>query len=203
MFVTFVVGADAEPKPFTLHKETVCNQSPYCDNAFNGGSREAETHLMTLEDVDPSVFGLLLSWFYGSKIAKRKVGERKDVILSQTPVELAKLWVLAKRFQMPRLQNAVVDEIFHATDDMSRDVESLQFTGETPAQLMVPFIHFAYETEIAILQRVAVDRLAFGCSVPVFMEMVGNLPKEAVVDTAKAMRTGNELSPDNFYFAED
>jgi len=35
-----------------------------------------------------------------------------------------------------------------------------------------------------------------------FMDMVGDLPKEAVVDAAKALKTGQEMCAEDFYFAE-
>jgi hypothetical protein len=131
------------------------------------------------------------------------VGEKKEDTLNQTPTQLAKLWVLANRLRMPKLQNAVIDEIFSAIEVVFRDIESLQLTGETHIQLLWPFIEYAYETDIAMLRVLAVDRLAFGCSESVFMEMVEFLPNHIVVDVAKALRTGFKMCAEDFYFAED
>lgn len=85
-----------------------------------------------MEDVEPHVFGLLFFWIYsGGSFLQRKVGEKKEDTLNQTPTQLAKLWVLANRLRIPKLQNAVIDEIFCAIEVMFRDIESLQLTGET------------------------------------------------------------------------
>ena len=104
---------------------------------------------------------------------------------------------------MPKLQNAVIDEIFCAIEVMFRDLESLQLTGGTHIQLMWPFIEYVYETQIAMLRDLAVDRLAFGCSESVFMDMVEFLPSEIVVDVAKSLRAGVRMCAEDFYFAED
>jgi len=61
---------------------------------------------MTLEDVDASVFGLLVSWLYTGDIATREPRQHDNSFkLYQKPIQLAKLWVLGERFLMPRLQN--------------------------------------------------------------------------------------------------
>jgi hypothetical protein len=157
-----------------------------------------------LEDVEPQVFGLLFFWMYsGGSILQRQAGEKKEVTLNQTPTQLTKLWVLASRLRMPKLQNAVLDEVFCAIEVMFRDIESLQFTGETHVQLMWPFIEYAYETHTPMLRNLALDRLAFGCSESVFRDMVEFLPSEIVVNVAIALRTGIRMCAEDFYYAED
>ncbi|KAE9376554.1 hypothetical protein N431DRAFT_288501, partial [Stipitochalara longipes BDJ] len=110
-FVTILVGDDSELRPFTLHKDILCKDSPFFDRAFNGNFKEGETQTMILEDIEPSIFGLFLCWLYSGDIAQRKVGEKEEETLNQTPVQLAKLWILAERFMMPKLQNSVINEI--------------------------------------------------------------------------------------------
>jgi hypothetical protein len=66
--------------------------------------------------------------------------------------------------------------------------------------LMEPLLPWGKSTT---LRNLAVDRLAWACPEGMFMDMVGDLPKEAVVDTAKALKTGHEMCAEDFYFAED
>jgi hypothetical protein len=181
----------------------LCKSSPFFDKAFNGDFWEAETQTMILEDIEPSIFGLFICWLYSGYVALRKAGLKGEETLTQTPVQLAKLWVIAERFMLPKLQNRVIDEIFRAIEVMSRDIESFQLTGETPAALMEPFIQFAYTSDAAMLQSVAVDRFAFACSQSMFLEMIDRLPVEAVVDVSKALRTTHEMCAEDFYYAED
>lgn len=203
-FITFVVGEGEEAKTFTLHRDVICSHTQFFDTANKEKLKEGETDRVYMEDIEPHVFGLLFFWIYsGGSFLQRKVGERQENTLNQTPTKLAKLWVLANRLRMPQLQNAVIDEIFSAIEVMFRDIESLQLTGETHAQLMTPFIEYAYETEIAMIQDLAVDRLAFGCSESVFMDVVEFLPNHIVVDVAKALRAGIRMCAEDFYFAQD
>jgi len=203
-FITIIVGEGEEAQTFTLHRDVLSSQTQFFNTANEGKFKEGETQEVYLEDVEPSVFGLFLIWLYsGGTIPQRQIGEKKGDILNQTPTQLTKLWVLASQFRMPKLQNAVIDEIFCAIEVMFRDIESLQFTGETHTQLMWPFTEYAYETHTPMLRNLAVDRLAFGCSESVFMDMVEFLPTEVVVDVAKALRAGIRMCAEDFYFAED
>jgi hypothetical protein len=203
-FITIIVGEGEEAQTFTLHKDVISRHTQFFDTATKGKFKEGEMQKVYLEDVEPSVFGLFLIWLYsGGTIPQRQIGENKGDILNQTPIQLTKLWVLANRFRMPKLQNAVIDEIFCAIEVVFRDIESLQFTRVTHIVLMWSFIEYAYETNISMLRELAVDRLAFGCSESVFMDMVEFLPNHIVVDVAKALRTGIRMCAEDFYFAED
>jgi hypothetical protein len=203
-FITIIVGEGEEAQTFTLHRDVISSQTQFFNTANKGKVKEGETQKVYLEDVEPSVFGLFFIWLYsGGTIPQRQIGEKKGDILNQKPTQLAKLWVLANIFRMPKLQNAVIGEIFCAIEVMLRDIESLQFTGETHVQLMWPFIEYAYETHTPMLRNLALDRLAFGCSESVFMDMVEFLPNHIVVDVAKALRTGIRMCAEDFYFAED
>jgi hypothetical protein len=83
----------------------LCKSSPFFDKAFNGDFWEAETQTMILEDIEPSIFGLFICWLYSGYVALRKVGLEGEETLTQTPVQLAKLWVIAERLVLPKLQN--------------------------------------------------------------------------------------------------
>ncbi|TVY32519.1 hypothetical protein LSUB1_G007538 [Lachnellula subtilissima] len=94
-----VVGA-AEQK-FTVHKNLAEHYSPFFTKAFNSAFIEGQTQEMVLEDVEAVIFGLVVNWLYTQKIIHP---EDKKIQL----VEIVKLWVLAGRFLIPRLQNDAI-----------------------------------------------------------------------------------------------
>jgi hypothetical protein len=58
---------------------------------------------MTIGDVDSSAFGLLVQWLH-----TRKLAVDVENALGPGLLRLAKAWVLAERFLMPKIQNAIV-----------------------------------------------------------------------------------------------
>jgi BTB/POZ domain len=182
----------------------LCYYSPVFNKAFNGVFLEGETQTMTLEDVDASVFGLLVSWLYTGDIATRESRQHDNSFkLYQKPIQLAKLWILGERFLMPRLQNRVVDEIFIAIDVMFDVKIYKSIENETPAELVKSFVQFAYSAGSPTLQRLAVSILGHRCPEKIFMQLIDGLPKEAWLDVAKVLKWGEEMMcVEDFYFAE-
>jgi hypothetical protein len=85
--VTIIVRGGAQSKRFTIHKETLCYYSPVFDKSFNGYFVEGEAQTMTLEDVEASIFGLLVCWLYHGEIASREFeGHDDSVKYHQTPL---------------------------------------------------------------------------------------------------------------------
>ena len=157
--VTIYVGA--EKKPFAIHKDLICQYSKYFNAAFNGRFEEAENKAANMDDVEPWVFAIFVSWLYTQQLDldgdlnlnhadgglicgcegwrakvkdeeyefKNKDGKemsKKELCkLSQTvkrmrahpkdvaEVALVALAVLADRYDVLALRNAVVDT-FHA-----------------------------------------------------------------------------------------
>lgn len=69
-----------------LHKARLCSASEFFEKAFDGGFKEATEGKMTMEDVDPEIFGYLVDPFYQKsfKVAenvKEKVDRYVDVYL--------------------------------------------------------------------------------------------------------------------------
>jgi len=201
--MTIIVGDGPDAMPFSFHQDRLFSCSSSFASAYKEHSNANGATAMMLQDVEVPVFGLLFFWLYSESIPQRKVGEKEEHTLSQTPAQLAKLWVLAARFGIPKLQNTVIDAIFTAIEDIFHDVESLQLTRENPGELMKCFVDFAYSTDLPILRNLAVDRLAWACPRDFFYDMVGDLPKEAIVDSAKALKSAHEMCAAEFYFAED
>lgn len=92
--------------------------------AFNSNFIEGQTQTYRLEDTTPGSFKLLIQWVYAQKVrisqpappglldvlAER--GEQDaDVGWGEEDMNLARLWVLADRLGMPKLQNNVMSII--------------------------------------------------------------------------------------------
>ncbi|TVY87472.1 hypothetical protein LAWI1_G006420 [Lachnellula willkommii] len=94
-----VNSAEVTKKPFLVHKAILCHYSPFFDAAFNGGFEEDTTQELDLPDTDPIVFGILVEWAYSQRVMMSTTETRNDLFT------LMKLWVLADRCLIPRLQN--------------------------------------------------------------------------------------------------
>lgn len=72
--ITINVGPEGEQETFLIGDYTICQHSQFFDAAFNSrkDAGEGDAESMTLEDVDPEVFGTLLHWAYFQKILKRE-----------------------------------------------------------------------------------------------------------------------------------
>jgi hypothetical protein len=79
--------------------------SDYFRAAFNGSFAEAKKKNMRLVDVDQETFEDFHTWLY-----TRKLAHEDDEPLNAK--HLTNLWAFGDYFQMPMLQNCVMDEIF-------------------------------------------------------------------------------------------
>ncbi|PVH78683.1 hypothetical protein DL98DRAFT_590032 [Cadophora sp. DSE1049] len=100
-FVTFYVGIEPDPQSFILHKTLACHSSPVFEAAFKSQFVEGQTQSMNFDDVEPDTFALLVDWMYLQKV------QRPDNKAISHP-EYVKIWVLAERCLIPRLQNQAI-----------------------------------------------------------------------------------------------
>ena len=66
---------------------------------------------MAFEDIDPQVFGMFFHWIYYKRCIE---GEIRAQVVQKKSFDILKfgeLWVLARRFLMPALQDHVTDTI--------------------------------------------------------------------------------------------
>lgn len=94
--------------PFDVHIELICACSPYFDQWFKDRPATITTeHLIRLSisfpEEDPEVFAELISWMYCRELSAN--------LTSKQSIFVCKIWVLAQRFEMPELQNAVMSVI--------------------------------------------------------------------------------------------
>ncbi|KAH0342078.1 hypothetical protein KCU81_g5959, partial [Aureobasidium melanogenum] len=134
--VTIIVGSTREA--FSIHKDLLVFYSDYFRAAFNGSFTEAAEGKIELLDVDQEVFQNFHAWLY-----TRKLTEPLSWKL------LVHLWVFGDRFQVPLLQNCVMDEIFAKE---KRD-----------AELPLCLMKVAYENTVngSPLRKAAIELLTF------------------------------------------
>jgi len=89
-------GATTE---FKVYKDFLVYSSEFFNAAFNGNFAEANSRSMTLHDTEAKTFGLLVSYIY--------VGELDNAGII-TADDLLRLWILADRVLIPKLQNHVL-----------------------------------------------------------------------------------------------
>jgi hypothetical protein len=95
---------DKEEKKFLVHKVFACHYSPVLSAALNNTAFiEGETQIYRLDDTTEGAFGLLVQWLYSQKL------EYDDGAGGVTAENLVRLWVLAGKLLIPRLQNLAVD----------------------------------------------------------------------------------------------
>ncbi|KAG4424720.1 hypothetical protein IFR04_002068 [Cadophora malorum] len=121
VFVTFLIGPEPNPTKFVVHREFACYHSKVLNAAFNSNFIEGQTQTYQLEDTTPGTFKLLVQWLYTQKLKisqltcpeqfgglAEKVDRDADVCWYEEDMNLARLWVLADRLGMPKLQNNVM-----------------------------------------------------------------------------------------------
>ncbi|KAF2181939.1 hypothetical protein K469DRAFT_752393 [Zopfia rhizophila CBS 207.26] len=175
-----LVGKDEVP--FDAHIELLCACSPFFDNALHGRFVEAETKMIPLPDDDPDTFTEFLSWMYNRRIFadNTKPGW----------LELSRLWVMADKYQVPELQNNVM-ELFPTK------FEAMKCKGNVHPIVL----DFVYDNTTADspLRKMIVDICTWGMDVDKFEQHRKDMPTEFLEDFGlQQMRKnalGNEKAP--------
>ncbi|KAF8852849.1 hypothetical protein BDZ45DRAFT_729877 [Acephala macrosclerotiorum] len=142
IFVTIEAGIGDDKETFTVHQQVVSRHSPFFRAAFEGNFVEGRTKAMNFDDVESGIFGLLVNWVYLHEFVR---GDQKRV----TYLDLAKLWALADRLMMPKLQNAVMDIYTGFKDPQNLNVPAWDRDVDTPdmnVEAMVKVVKFVYES---------------------------------------------------------
>ena len=98
---------------FHIHKGLICESSPFFRAAFTGGFKE-NSGSITLDEDDPEIFGHIVQWLYRGKLetlAKVEVDTGSDYWM-----KLSQLYVLADKYGIRLLKNAVMDLLFQTRD---------------------------------------------------------------------------------------
>lgn len=103
--------------PFLVHKDLLTCLVPFFKSAFNGAFLEASQGEIHLHDEMPTAFGIFLNWLYrGHKVLRLPTDDIQPHI---------DLYVMAEKWCMPYLQNAVLDRIY-AWSTMGDKAEVIQ-----------------------------------------------------------------------------
>ncbi|KAI9681751.1 MAG: hypothetical protein M1829_000496 [Trizodia sp. TS-e1964] len=108
--VTILVGP--ERCKFLVHKDVLVRKSPYFKAAFDGAFKEADSGTLSLPEDDVETFRRFISYIYSGLILSDNL--YKYAYLHSTPnilLEFVRLYILADKFQMPRMKNEVIDAI--------------------------------------------------------------------------------------------
>ncbi|KAE9376530.1 hypothetical protein N431DRAFT_462359 [Stipitochalara longipes BDJ] len=168
--VTIIIGAEELSETFMVHKELICHYSSFFSAAFNSNFTEAATKTMTLSDIDVNDFGLLVHWFYTQQLDL----DPKDRDANVLP--LAKLWVLAERFLITKLQNNIMDKLRVLVEFAEK-------------QNLKEFLHYAYISKgKSPLKRLAADRMAWCTTAQALGAWIEHLPEGMLVDIVMSLK---------------
>ncbi|KAH8601405.1 hypothetical protein B0O99DRAFT_736614 [Bisporella sp. PMI_857] len=176
--VTFKVGAGDKQESFAVHKNIVMSQSSFFAAAFQSNFLEGTTQIMDLDDVEPSIFGMVVHWLYFNKID----GGGHLLATTDKLVMRAKVWVLGRRFLMPQLQNYISSGL------VSVCVVKIK-KGDSEKAGLVEFCHYIYENHCIELQKLAVDCLIDDENRDGFTAIWKDLPTMMHFDLAIAMKS--------------
>ncbi|OJJ68869.1 hypothetical protein ASPBRDRAFT_132287 [Aspergillus brasiliensis CBS 101740] len=96
------INVGANETPFDVHVELLCSCSPYFNSLFGNRTEEPiPSDPICFRDEDPDVFAELLAWVY--------YGDTPADLPSRAGIPfLLQLWILAGKYEIPRLQNQVI-----------------------------------------------------------------------------------------------
>jgi hypothetical protein len=93
-----------------VHKDFACGYSPVLRAAFESDFAEGKTQTYIMKDVSEEVFALLSRWLYTQSLGDKGMTNNLE-IAARSINQLMKLWVLADKLLLPRLQNEAIDLI--------------------------------------------------------------------------------------------
>ncbi|EKD13142.1 uncharacterized protein L3040_002944 [Drepanopeziza brunnea f. sp. 'multigermtubi'] len=141
--VTFLIGPIDKPARFLIHKEVVCKSSKVFAAALsNCNFIEGQTQTYRLDDTTARAFRMLMQWMYAHELILLETG--REQIVKQN-LALVETWILADKFDLPALQNYIIEAIysqlsgpsFHLPIYTSRLVYGQTASGSPLRKLMV------------------------------------------------------------------
>ena len=110
--VEILVGPEEEL--FTIHKQLLCDISPYFEAAFEGEFKEAKEQRMRLPEDDVAPFKQFQFWLYSGKpLPPRDLMEHTTLTYKWNM--LVHSYILGDKFEIPALQNAAIHGIIEST----------------------------------------------------------------------------------------
>ncbi|KEQ81747.1 hypothetical protein M438DRAFT_367628 [Aureobasidium pullulans EXF-150] len=118
---TVVLSVGPSKQEFTVHKELLCFYSDFFRAAFNGSFKEATEGRIELPDAQVDVFESFQVWLYSRSLLNTEdLQDQPDYQKYPSFSALARLWVFGDKYQIPLLQNCVIDSILEKQKQSNR-----------------------------------------------------------------------------------
>ncbi|KAK5165458.1 uncharacterized protein LTR77_008987 [Saxophila tyrrhenica] len=97
-------------REWSVHRFVLCTQSKYFERAVEGGFKESTEKLIELQEDDPKIVGLMLSWFYNRYYPadSAQSDTTPDDYLSEAQVH-ARVFALGEKHLLYGLMDKAVD----------------------------------------------------------------------------------------------
>lgn len=97
--------------PFRVHRDLLCDESPFFKAAFAKEFKEASEGILDLPEDDVDTFDRFIQWMYSGEYGLSG-GFETHAEADERYNQLARLYILADKLQVPRLKNDVVNKFF-------------------------------------------------------------------------------------------
>lgn len=159
--------------PIDAHVEMLCDCSPYFDRIFHDRFEKTISEAVRFPDDDPDIFAEFISWAYG-----------EDPFVGQPvkTIRIFQLWVLAAKFEIPRLQDTAI-------------MLTAKMFDKTPHVIIAPeAVNYVYNNTIidSPLRRMIVDIWTHNAMQGAFLRHKDVLPRLFLVDLCCAWAEINE-----------
>jgi BTB/POZ domain len=118
--ITLKVGKGGQQIEFTVHKDVICEASPFFKAACKPENMKPDSRVIELPEDEPEVIQIMVYWIYHNEICinqqvlKREYeGDRDSCVQAlTTPWGLfAQLYIVGKKYKMSSLQNDAIDAL--------------------------------------------------------------------------------------------
>ncbi|ESZ93752.1 hypothetical protein SBOR_5850 [Sclerotinia borealis F-4128] len=117
--VKLLVGSEARPETILVHKNLLCAASPFFEAACKPEWQVDEECVIVLPEDKPKLIKLLVYWIYNHEIVY--LASWKSLELTRA---LINTYILAEKYQMPQLQNDIIDAMVYEIVEMGNYIFS-------------------------------------------------------------------------------
>lgn len=195
--VVLYVGEPA--MAFHVELDVICEVSPVLKAAFTGGFRESQDLIMRFPEEDVFDFDRFLRWTYLGSYPLS--GFQTDGTAEERLMELAKLYVLADRYDVVKLKHHIIDRVYEI--GQCTDV----CTG--PSYRVIRYV-YANSTRLSLFRKLLVawylKARIYGSSFSNREEVLENEIPELQAEVSLESRTRGAVDPftrDRRVFYED
>lgn len=119
---TVALTVGAARNIFYIHRDLLCEASPFFNVAFKGAGnfQESQTQSMDLEEDDVEVFAVITQWMYTKACNLPDPCDKENRGSEPYFMRVAKVYAAAEKYDIVMLKNALVDSIFSAAQVQPR-----------------------------------------------------------------------------------